>query len=161
MGHLSLISTPHNKMREQLQLISIISYEAIFLWSIPPSTISIKPQHTPQKLPYTSISVVSSLVCTHFDLHSLRFSLRLDKTASVWRLQKLVSNKLIDLLCFSIQEKLKHRVTLLFISQLFFVDGKPWSINSAQVLNYSSSRVTSLILSAVTQSSMSLDDFIV
>ena len=47
------------------------------------------------KLPHTPIAMAPSLVNTHFDLCSLTFSHRFDKVASVWRLQKLVCNKLI------------------------------------------------------------------
>ena len=62
--------------------------------------------HTPihPKLPYTPSSVVPSFVTAHLYLCSLTFSLRPDEAASVWRQQKLVFNKLIDWLCFSIQE---------------------------------------------------------
>ena len=52
----------------------------------------------------TPISVTPSLVSTQFYLCSLTFSLRPDEVVSVWRLQKLVFNKLMDLLCYSTQE---------------------------------------------------------
>ena len=38
------------------------------------------------------------------DLSGLTFSHRPDEVASVWRLGKLVCNRLVDLLCFSKQE---------------------------------------------------------
>ena len=96
----------------QLKLVSIIPCGGTFLLSMSPSTISIipsihhkYPKHPMNpKLPYTPISMVPSLVSTHFDLCGLAFSHRPDEVASVWRLRKLVFNKLIDLLGFSIQE---------------------------------------------------------
>ena len=42
--------------------------------------------------PYSSVSVVPSLVSTHIYLFSITFTLRPDETATVWWLQKLVYN---------------------------------------------------------------------
>ena len=68
---------------------------------------------THPNLLYTPVFMAPSLVSTHFDLCCLTFPHKPDEVASVWRLQKLVCNKLLDLLCLSIQELLKHNLWLL------------------------------------------------
>ena len=106
-------SIPYNKLGGMCNYIG----KYCFLWECLlhiTLTISIIPPPTPhapkhpinQKLPYTPISVAPSLVRKDFYLCSLTFSHRPDEAASVWRLQKLVCNKLMDLLCFSTQEML-------------------------------------------------------
>ena len=85
----------------ELQLVCIVPCGCAFHITL---TITIIPPHTLLKPKLLQpISEVPSLVSTHFDLCSLTSSLRPDEAASVWKLQKLVFKKLIDLLCFSTQ----------------------------------------------------------
>ena len=64
------------------------------------------PSHPNAQTPQTPLhscftdTIFSNYIC----LCSLTFSLRPDDAVSVWRLLKLVFEKLIDLLCFSTQE---------------------------------------------------------
>ena len=100
----------HSKMggHVQLHLVCIIPYGSAFLF-LYHSLLTINFPHTKHSiLLFTPISVVPSLVSTHFYICSLTFSHRPDEAASVWRLWKLVCNKLLDLLCFSMQELLKR-----------------------------------------------------
>ena len=81
----------------QPHLVSIVPCSSAFLPHIT-FTFSIILPHTP----YTPNSPTPHFSGTIFGKY--KFSLRPDEAASLWRLQKLVCNKLIDLLCFSIQE---------------------------------------------------------
>ena len=78
------------------------------LYHTPPHTPLIT-QNTPNS-PSSPISVAPFLVSTHFSLCRVTFSIRPDEAASVWRQQKLVSNKLIY--CFVSASRRYHIIDL-------------------------------------------------
>ena len=102
----------HNLIGKYCPIWGSLPFHPIVLYTFP---------HTPNtkntQTPYNPVSMVPSLVSTHFYSCSLTFSLRSDEEASVWRQKKLSFNKLIY--CFVSAPKRYHIMATNKVSYLY------------------------------------------